>query len=438
MDYEEAVNYVYSLTNYEKRLNKVSYAEKKFYLERMNYLLEVMGNPHKKLKGFHIAGTKGKGSTSAMIFSVLKEAGYKVGLYTSPHLQSLRERISTQDGWISQKEFVELLEMAKPYIQKTKEHPIYGSPTFFEVLTSLAFLYFYNKKLDYVVIEVGLGGRLDATNTITPLISVITPISFDHTHILGNTLYQIATEKAGIIKEGIPLVSSPQDPEAWEAIKKIAVEKNAPYVKVDDAYKWNRIDSNLSGQRFRLEGNGTRKEIFIPLLGQHQIINAVTAYAALRMSNLNLNLSAIKQGFSKVEWKGRFEIIQEKPLIVIDGAHNVSSAIALKETLQDYVNFKHLFLICGMMKDKDAQGFISTLDPLVFSFHFVPLPSPRTRSPKELAEMVNKDKPTYIYETSEEAFKDVIKRASPTDLILITGSLYLVGEARDYFYGKID
>jgi len=234
--YWDSLNYVNSFINYEKRLDNLTYEEKKFYLERMRYLLQLMGNPQDNLQAFHIAGTKGKGSTSAMIFSILKSAGYKVGLYTSPHLQSIRERIATHEGFISQEEFVDLIDYAKPYIEEAKKHPIFGSPTFFEVLTALAFLYFSMKKLDYVVIEVGLGGRLDATNVINPLISIITPIGFDHMHILGDTLEKIAFEKAGIIKEGKIVISSPQKKEAEEVIERVSRERNAVYYKVGRSF----------------------------------------------------------------------------------------------------------------------------------------------------------------------------------------------------------
>ncbi|MGB9857378.1 MAG: bifunctional folylpolyglutamate synthase/dihydrofolate synthase [Dictyoglomaceae bacterium] len=440
MSYKEAVSYLYSFINYERHLDQMNYGEKKFYLERMNYLLDIMGNPHKFLKVFHVAGTKGKGSTSAMIFSVLKKAGYRVGLYTSPHLQTIRERISTHEGWISQEEFVEIIEEAKPFIAKAGEHPIYGPPTFFEVLTAIAFLYFYKKKLDFVVIEVGLGGRLDATNTIIPLVSIITPIGFDHMHILGNTLPEIAREKAGIIKEKVPLVCSPQDPSAWEVIREVALSKKAPYIKVDEVYNWKRVSSNLKEQIFVVSGNGKEEILSIPLLGAHQLVNAVSSYTSLNL-NLCWNISPenIKKGFSTVNWPGRFEIIQKEPLVVLDGAHNLSSAIALKETLEDYVRFERLFLICGMMKDKDSYSFLNTLEPLVNSFHFLPLPSPRTKKPEELGENVkDKGKPIYFYKDFQSAFEDTYKKASPQDLILITGSLYLVGEARDYFFGKID
>jgi len=440
MDYVNALNYIYGLINYERKLDKLNYDEKKFYLERMRYLLDIMGNPQKELKAFHIAGTKGKGSTSAMIFSILKSAGYKVGLYTSPHLQSIRERIVTHEGLISKEEFTGLMEEVKEYVDFASKHPVYGAPTFFEVLTASAFLYFYRKKLDFVVIEVGLGGRLDATNTIIPLVSIITPIGFDHMHILGNTLPEIAREKAGIIKYNVPLICAPQDPSAWEEIKKQALLKRAPYIKIDEVYSWKKVVSNLKEQIFTISKDNTDYIFSIPLLGEHQLVNAVCAFSAL---NLNLkwyiSLEDYKKGFSEVEWHGRFEVVQKDPLVIIDGAHNLSSAIALRETLEDYVRYKRLFLICGMMKDKDAYAFLNTLEPLVHSFHFLPLPSSRTRDANELAGLLNnREKPVFTYKDFPSAFEDVYKKASPEDLILITGSLYLAGEARDYFFGKVD
>ncbi|MCX7720331.1 bifunctional folylpolyglutamate synthase/dihydrofolate synthase [Dictyoglomus thermophilum] len=441
--YWDSLNYVNSFINYEKRLDNLTYEEKKFYLERMRYLLQLMGNPQDNLQAFHIAGTKGKGSTSAMIFSILKSAGYKVGLYTSPHLQSIRERIATHEGFISQEEFVDLIDYAKPYIEEAKKHPIFGSPTFFEVLTALAFLYFSMKKLDYVVIEVGLGGRLDATNVINPLISIITPIGFDHMHILGDTLEKIAFEKAGIIKEGKIVISSPQKKEAEEVIERVSRERNAVYYKVDDLFSWRKKEANLDGQKFLLEGRDIKEEFFIPLLGEHQIVNAVTAYGAIYVlkNRLNIDNEVVKKGFENVQWRGRFQIINKNPLIVVDGAHNVDSAMALKNTLESYVNFDRLFLICGIMKDKDAEKFLKILDPLVYSYNFIPLPSHRTRTPEELANIVKVFRPNAeinIYDNFSSAISFVNKKASPADLILITGSLYLAGEALDYFYGRLD
>ena len=443
VSYFERLNYLNSFINYEKRLDNITYEEKKFYLERMRYLLKLMGNPQDNLQAFHVAGTKGKGSTSAMIFSILKEAGYKVGLYTSPHLQSIRERISTHKGFISQEEFIDLIDYAKPYIEEAKKHPIFGPPTFFEVLTALAFLYFYIKKLDYVVIEVGLGGRLDATNVINPLVSIITPIGFDHMHILGNTIEKIAFEKAGIIKEGKIVISSIQKEEAEKVIAKVAKERNAIYYKIDNLFKWERKDFSLNGQRFLLSGKDINEEFFIPLLGEHQIVNAITAFGAIYLlrDKLSIDYETVREGFKKVQWRGRFQIVSKSPLTIIDGAHNVESAIALRDTLKNYVNFNRLFLICGLMKDKDAEGFLKILNPLVHSYNFVPLSSHRTRSPEELGNIVksfNADANINLHTNFYEAINFVKKEASPEDLILITGSLYLAGEALNYFYGNLD
>lgn len=443
MDYIESLEYINRFINYERQIDRLSYEEKKFYLERMRYLLNLMDNPHHKISAFHVAGTKGKGSTSAMIFSILKEAGFKAGLYTSPHLQTLRERIATNDGMITQKEFVELVNIAKPYIEKAKEHPIYGSPTFFEVLTALAFLYFFIKKLDYVVIEVGLGGRLDATNVIKPIMSVITPIGYDHMHILGDTLEKIAYEKAGIIKKNIPVVSAPQKEEAWRVISSVSTEREAPCYRVDHLYKWQEIEFSLDGQSFCLEKGESKERIYIPLLGRHQIVNAVTAYGAIDIlkheGKVNISYEYIKNGLAKTDWKGRFQIVNRSPLIIVDGAHNVDSAIALRDTISKYIDFDRLYLICGLMKDKDAIGFLNILDPIVYSYNFVPLQSHRTRSPEDLSNIVSStNKNINVYENFKTAIEKINKKASPTDLILITGSLYLVGEALDYFYGKVD
>jgi dihydrofolate synthase/folylpolyglutamate synthase len=441
--YRAALEYLYSFVDYS--LSKtIRYSAVKFELDRLQNLMELMGQPHLKYPIIHVAGTKGKGSVTAMCSAALIEAGYKVGMYTSPHMQDYAERIRVDGHPIPHPDLVSLLNEIKPAIEKLPQL------TTFEITTALGFLYFERQSVDVAVIEVGLGGRLDATNIVLPEVSVITAISFDHTYLLGNTLAEIATEKAGIIKPGIPVVVAPQETEARIAIEKSAKEKCSPLIQVGSDYLFAPVSHSLDGQTLLIweasdqayldeyieSGGMTDWEptrLNIPLLGYHQVENAATAYAALQIIKnraLRLSETDIRQGFSKTKWPGRFEILQRKPPVVVDSAHNRASALKLHLTLDDYFPGKPVIMVFGASEDKDLQGMFTELMPRVNeviatkSFH------PRAMEPETIVEMAHQfGKPAHIFKDVAEALVEAEKLAKGEAVVLITGSIFVVSEA---------
>jgi dihydrofolate synthase/folylpolyglutamate synthase len=345
--YNLALDYLYSFVDYSlKHVSELAKAD--FNLDRMFALMESLGNPQMKYPIIHVAGTKGKGSTSALCASALTAAGYKVGLYTSPHLEDYVERIQVDGQPISHEEMVELVEEIKPHVAKI---PML---TTFEITTALGFMAFAKRGVDAAVIEVGLGGRLDATNVVTPRVSVITSLSMDHMAVLGDTLAKIAGEKAGIIKVGVPVVSSPQKPDAIEVLERVAREKNAPLTIVGKDVTFELVSSSLDGQQFRIQNS--REAFRIPLLGSHQLTNAATAYAALTASGLSIPDETIQKGFSQVKWPARFEVARREPPVIFDSAHNDDSFAKLRETLETYFPGRQVTLIFGASEDKNIPG----------------------------------------------------------------------------------
>lgn len=441
MKYEKALSYLNSFINYEK-ISDYSYTSRSFNLKRIKSLLSLLDNPQQKLSFLHIAGTKGKGSTAAFVGSVLKEAGFKAGLYTSPHLIDFRERIRVNNKLISKQELRHLINRLEPYVDRLQKKSQFGSFTFFEIYTSLAFLFFVQKKVDIAVLEVGLGGRLDATNVIEPLVCAITEISFDHTEKLGNTLSLIAREKAGIIKENSLVVISPQKLEVLAVIRKIVKRRKAKLWEVGKDIKVNPQRTAHSPQptdfRFQTFGVqgiwGDYERVTIPLLGEHQQINAACAIGILellRFHNINISQETIKQGLRKVDWPGRLEIVGERPFIVLDGAQNESSAKALKESIKLNFPYKKLILILGISQDKDIKGVGRTLCPLADRVILTKVNSPRAAEPSYLKkELKGFSQNTTLIPKVNSAFQYAKLSASPEDLICITGSLYLVGEIK--------
>ena len=318
--YNQALDYLYSFIDYSlKHISELAKAE--FNLDRMFALMEELGNPQMKYPIIHVAGTKGKGSVASFCASALKAAGYKTGLYTSPHLWDYTERIQINSEPISHEQLIELVEEVKPAVTKIPKL------TTFEITTALGLLAFAKNNVNAAVIEVGLGGRLDATNIVRPNVSVITSLSYDHMAVLGNTLAQIATEKAGIIKEGVPSVSAPQEEEALQVLERIAKERNSHLILVGKDVTFKRLSSSLDGQSLRLfaqsgESGSKRSrsalEAKIPLLGFHQVENAAIAYTALKTSGIEISDEAIQKGFSRVRWPARFEVLRRDPPVVID------------------------------------------------------------------------------------------------------------------------
>jgi len=431
--YSEAIDYIYDLTKYGIKLG----------LENINYLLYLLGEPHKKLKIIHVAGTNGKGSTCSSISSILQSDGYKVGLYTSPHLVDFTERIKINHKPINRKKVSELLERIKPYIEKVANTPSYGHPTFFEVITSMAFLYFFEEQVDYLVLEVGLGGRLDATNVCEPLISVITHIDYDHMDKLGNSLEEIAREKGGIIKpEGI-VISSNQYEEAYNEIRKIADEKKSLIYSIGREISYKIVKSDIKGVIFNLKGIYREyKNLHTPLLGRHQADNATNAIAAveaLKMKGTDISQKAIRDGLEKVKWTGRLEIVRNNPTIILDGAHNPNGAKIMHQALEEIFSYRYLTLVLAIFADKDYKKMIEVLAPGADLIIATKAENPRAASPqaiaKEAAKYINKNKIIAI-ENIPQAINYALSNSKEDALICITGSLYTVGEAKKYFKTK--
>jgi dihydrofolate synthase/folylpolyglutamate synthase len=447
MTYPQALKYLESLINYEK-IPEYPYKES-LKLERIKDFLALIGNPQDALKCVHIAGTKGKGSTCAFIAHILKYAGYKAGLYTSPHLSDFRERIrilqNTRtagnsprefEGMISKNELARLVRRLKPVIESYNKRSQYGPLSFFEVYTALAFTYFKGKKVDFVVLETGLGGRLDATNTVNPLICAITPISYEHTQKLGNTLSEIAREKAGIIKakktgskaQKLIVISASQEKEAWAVIRKRCRKVRAGLREAgkDITFKENQGRIDIEGLRRKY------MDLKISLIGYHQIVNAATAIGAieaLSVYGIDIHESAIRKGLSNTLWPGRCEIVSKNPSIIVDGAQNRASSAALKEAIKNNFMYKKLILVLGISSDKDIKGICAELKELADEVILTCADNPRAASPGDL-EPYFSGKKVYLTENLKEAKKLALSVAGRKDLILVTGSLFILGEFR--------
>lgn len=443
--YQQALDYLYSFVDYSLT-RQLRYSPEKFNLARIFKLMKLMGDPHKKYPVVHIAGTKGKGSTAAMVASILRAAGYKAGFYSSPHLQDFTERIQVHGEPISREKLVERVDQIRPLVAQVPEI------TTFEITTAIAFIEFYKRQVDVAVVEVGLGGRLDATNVVDPLVSVITSLSFDHMNVLGDSIAQIAAEKGGIIKTKKPVVLAPQWKEAREVIEKIAEERKAPLTIIGRDYFYGEHSRSLNGQTFFLwskddqelvndyisSGGRTEWEpehFSIPLLGTHQVENAATAYATiqiLRENSLTINRESISAGFARVNWPGRFEIIQKSPLIIIDSAHNQDSALRLRLAMDDYLNGKPIVLLFGSSEDKDVRGMYSHLLPRVKTLVATRSTHPRAMEPKLLVELANQfGKHAIETQTIKEGLNEAIKQAGKDAAIMVTGSIFVAAAVRD-------
>jgi len=408
--YAEAVQFLYGLRLFGA----------KFGLENTFKLAALAGNPQEKLRFIHVAGTNGKGSTCAMLESIYRASGLRVGLFTSPHLVSFRERIQLNRQLVSENEVVRLVAELQSLL---KQFPADHHPTFFEVVTVMALKFFCEQKCDLVIWETGLGGRLDSTNIVTPLASVITNIAFDHQQWLGDTLEKIAAEKAGIIKPGVPVVTAADEPEALTVIEKTARENNSSLVKVGQA-------SRLS--TFEQEKSETGATPVRRLLGDHQKLNAALALAAVEIlqSKIPVSHEAIHNGLVYVNWPGRLQLIQRPngQKILLDGAHNVAGAKALRDALEKHFPAVGRALVLGVLQDKDWQHICEILAPLAGRIFTVPVASERAASANELAVACRAANPA-AESLACASLNEALKRTAGDTFVVITGSLYLVGEA---------
>ena len=433
VNYLESLRYVLSFTDFEK-LPGSAYSAANFDLRRMAELLSLRGNPHLSPRTIHIAGTKGKGSTAAMIASALCAAGYRTGLYTSPHLHTFRERVTVDGEMIAEETFAALADRVRPAVEEVNRRHDYGELTTFEILTAVAFSFFDEQGVDLQVLETGLGGRLDATNIASPELCVITSISRDHSEVLGDTLAEIAGEKAGIIKRGAQVISAPQHPDAAGVIEDACRRNETTLVVVGRDVTWRKLTSDLSGQSFEVEGTTDSYKLTIPLLGAHQLENAATAVAALEA--LGVESSAIDMGLSRVRWPGRLEVLKQEPVLMVDAAHNADSARRLKEAIAEYFDYDRLILIIGASSDKDVAGMVAELTPISST-----VIATRSRHPRALAlePLLDELRREGIEGTVSENVGDAVERAlsiaGAKDLVCVTGSLFVAAEAREHILG---
>jgi dihydrofolate synthase/folylpolyglutamate synthase len=437
LNYSQAEGYLNTFTNYEQ-VPGITYAGAGYSLEHVEELLRRLGNPQLAARTIHIAGTKGKGSMAAMIAQALSTSGYRTGLYTSPHFRTLRERIAIDGRMISEAEFAAAMAEIKPFIESMRQDRSFRQLTYFEALTALAFTYFQKRRGDFQVLEVGLGGRLDATNVVpNPAVCVITPISLDHTQMLGNTLEEIAREKAGITKPGCWVVISPQPREAALVIKEICREKRAKVVQVGEDVTWHRISGDLQHQSLTIDGRIGSYRVSIPLLGDFQLENAATSAAALEVLSSNgfkISAASIAQGLAQVRWSGRFQILQQQPTLVADGAHNVASMKRLVDNIKAYFPQKRIVLVFGTSYDKDIPGIINELVSLSPQLILTQASHSRAAPLADLAaEFAKRGIEPETRKNITEAISRALSLASKTDVICVTGSLFVVGEALDYF-----
>jgi dihydrofolate synthase/folylpolyglutamate synthase len=434
MTYSEAAAYLESLVDYE-RTPAGAAAARLWNLERMRALLRPFADPHLRLKCVHIAGTKGKGSTAAMAASILSAAGLRVGLYSKPHLISFRERIRVDGELIPEAEVVALVAETRPVIEQMRDSDL-GPPSFFEAYTLLGFLHFARRGVDIGVIETGLGGRLDATNVVQPLACAITRIDFDHTEELGNTLAQIAAEKAGIIKPGVAVISAPQSPEVFEILQDTCLERYAQLLVVGqpDGPSVTITSANHHRQVLTLQtGHGVYRDIECPLLGSHQAENAAVAAGLVELLSphgIEVPAAAVKRGIESVRWPGRFEIVSRRPYLILDGAHNAASAAALAATIESLFPGYRILLVLGSQRGHDPSAVAARLCPLADRVIVTASSSPRAVEAHELQRIVYRHcRHTAAYTPVSLALREAIDQARPTDVILVTGSLYVVGEA---------
>lgn len=404
-------------------------------LRRIRALLRFLGDPQKEFRSIHIAGTNGKGSTSAIIFSILNEAGYHAGLYTSPHLIRFNERIRTSNGLITDRDIVRAATAVR---EAARAGGIGDAITFFEFTTAMAFEHFRQKKIDVAAIEAGMGGRWDATNVVTPLVSVITNIGLDHTKYLGENIRQIAGEKAGIIKKSVPVITGEDKKSPFLVLKRAAREKRAPVFQINRDF--SAIPCRLPspyGIRFDYTGiNWGLDGLALNLRGPYQYKNAACALAALEASDLKIPQKAIEAGLKNVDWPGRVEVVRKSPLIILDAAHNPDGALALAAALREF-RYRRLFLVLGIMADKDIGGILKKLVPLS---NEVILTAPDTERAATTGLLSSKLKPfgkTPVLKRSvKDACKAALEMAGRADAICITGSIFTIGEAKKFFSEK--
>ena len=443
MTYDDAIVYLNACVNYEQ-MRSIPY-QTEIKLERIQILLEYLGNPHQQLRVAHIAGSKGKGSTCAFLYSILCSAGYRVGLFTSPHLVDLRERIivGSEEGtvdestWIPREAFAALVEYIQPFVDRVQTEHSFGQITYFELLTAIAFVHFLRSAVDVVVLETGLGGRLDSTNVVNPDVCGITPISHEHTDILGDTLQAIAREKAGIVKAGVPVCVAEQSSEALQAIELTADAMSSSLSQIGKELRWQAGEVEILGQKFSVQCHEMEYvDLSMRMLGAHQCANATLAIGmayVLRRAGLLIPEAAIRRGVETATWPGRLECVAQQPFIMLDGAQNVASVEALLRGLDRHYIPKPYACVLGVSSDKPVDGMLELLGPVCQTFIVTAVDHPRAVDPDVLADAVRRLGGEVVVERAPQQALETARRCVGSGgTVLVTGSLYLVGSIRQH------
>ncbi|MFC0270179.1 bifunctional folylpolyglutamate synthase/dihydrofolate synthase [Metabacillus herbersteinensis] len=428
LHYEEAVNWIHSRLKFGIKPG----------LKRMEWMMERLGSPEKNISIVHVAGTNGKGSTIAYMQNILNEADYKIGTFTSPYLETFNERISLDGQPITDEEMLKLVNDIKPLVDELEKTEL-GGPTEFEIITTMAFLYFGRINTpDLLLLETGLGGRLDSTNIVQPLLSIITNVGYDHMNILGNTLSEIASEKAGIIKRGVPVITGAENVEVLSVLKHVANDNKASVYILGEQIHISEKTLHQNKEVFSVQTKfGKLEQVVLTMKGEHQVKNAALAITAVQYlsgkERLIINESAIRAGLEKTIWKGRFEKVVETPTIIIDGAHNREGIESLLATINRHYHDKKIHILFSALMDKEYSHMIERLSTIASSMHFTSFVFPRAAAAVELYNMCPLSQKTH-HEHWEVALVEMINQYDhgENDLFIVTGSLYFISEVREY------
>jgi len=425
MNFDDCINWLYSFEKFGIKLG----------LERITYICTELGDPQNIYKIIHVGGTNGKGSVCKFLESILVKSGYNVGVYTSPHLQRFSERFIVNSKEISESELVLLIEKVKPIVDDMVVNN--NTPTFFEIVTAMAFQYFKDKKVEFAIIEVGLGGRFDATNIVNPMVTIITNVSLDHQDRLGNKIEDIAFEKAGIIKQGIPVITAASGP-ALEIIKKISEEKKSD-ITIIGRDSWRKISGSENWQEFLISGPIKDYKVTTFMFGKYQgenIAISLSTVEVLQINGVYIPDKSIYEGLEKINNPGRMEIVSFEPMILLDGAHNVEGMANLRKSIEEELIFNGFILILGILKDKNIKEILDVITPISDVIITTKSHNLRACDPAILKDMI-KEKEVVIIDDISKAVDYAKSISSIQDLICITGSLFTVGEARDHIFKKL-
>ena len=425
MNYNEAIDWIHGLHRYGINPG----------LSRITELLRRLGDPHHKIRCIHIGGTNGKGSTAAFLASMLEAEGLRVGLYTSPYLEAFTNRMAINGGDIAKDLLADLVTELRFHVEAIAQTDV-GQPTEFEVVTALAFLYFAKELPDWVILEVGLGGRLDATNVIEPVIAALTNIGLEHTQVLGDTIDAIAFEKAGIIKPNVPVVTTAQKPEALAVFRSVVAERGTTLIEINKDFQVTPLSSSLEGQTFHYQSDClTLQNVSISLLGPHQIRNAALAIAVRERLPGPMNEDAMRRGLHATRWPGRLEVFSRHPLVVVDGAHNIDGIKALSAALDTILAGRRLKLVLGILGDKAVDEILSLIVPLASAGLIVTKPdNPRASNPEGVAMLARRytDQPVVVEEAITGAVSRALAETADDEALCVSGSLYTISEAREF------